>query len=412
MKTKILLLTLASTLLGLQTQAQNNTRVNAANYEISDNLDLRAVASIFGDSRNIEDFERKLNDPEIQISNLDLNNDNEVDYLRVIETVENRTHVVVIQAVLDRDVYQDVATIDLERDRNNNVQIQFVGNEYMYGQNYIYEPVYYTTPVIYASFWTTNYRPYVSSYYWNYYPRYYNAWNPYPVFRYRNNISINININNRYNYVNTRRSSQAVVIYNSRRSNGYERQHPNNGFAKRNTTVVNRYELDRSRNYRNVSSRNDNRYSTNRNTNSREITGRRTQSGTVYSQNRTRNSSSRDYTPTRRTTPSTERSSNNTRVSSRQTAQNTTPQRTQTERVNTQRTSRETSPQRVESQRTSSNRTDTRQRTSQNNSTQKTTTQTKQNTTRQSAPQRTESSRSNNSRERSSSSSRSENGRS
>jgi hypothetical protein len=24
----------------------------------------------------------------------------------------------------------------------------------MYGQNYIYEPVYYSTPVIYASFWT------------------------------------------------------------------------------------------------------------------------------------------------------------------------------------------------------------------------------------------------------------------
>jgi hypothetical protein len=62
------------------------------NSEISDNLDLRAVASIFGDSRNLQDFERRLND-ELQISNLDLNNDNEVDYLRVIETVENRTHV-------------------------------------------------------------------------------------------------------------------------------------------------------------------------------------------------------------------------------------------------------------------------------------------------------------------------------
>jgi cystathionine beta-lyase family protein involved in aluminum resistance len=48
-----------------------------------------------------------LNDPELQISNLDLNNDNEVDYLRVIETVENRTHVIIIQSILDNDVYQD-----------------------------------------------------------------------------------------------------------------------------------------------------------------------------------------------------------------------------------------------------------------------------------------------------------------
>jgi hypothetical protein len=79
-------------------QAQDRNRVNAMNNEISDNLDLRA-ADIFGDSRNLREFERQLNDPELQISNLDLNNDNEVDYLRVIETVDNRTHVVIIQSV-------------------------------------------------------------------------------------------------------------------------------------------------------------------------------------------------------------------------------------------------------------------------------------------------------------------------
>jgi hypothetical protein len=103
------------TVVSTQIQAQNRTSVNAMNSEISDNLDLRAVASIFGDSRNLQDFERRLNDPELQISNLDLNNDNEVDYLRVIETVENRTHVIIIQSILDNDVYQDVATIDVEK---------------------------------------------------------------------------------------------------------------------------------------------------------------------------------------------------------------------------------------------------------------------------------------------------------
>jgi hypothetical protein len=36
----------------------------------------------------------------------------------------------------------------------------------MYGQNYIYEPVYYSTPVIYASFWTPNYRPYYPTWNW------------------------------------------------------------------------------------------------------------------------------------------------------------------------------------------------------------------------------------------------------
>jgi hypothetical protein len=83
----------------------------------------------------------------------------------------------------------------------------------MYGQNYIYEPIYYNTPLIYNSF--GYYRPYVSNWYWDYYPSYYYAWNPFPVYRYRNNIQVSLNINNNYNYVNYRRSNQAVVLYNS-----------------------------------------------------------------------------------------------------------------------------------------------------------------------------------------------------
>ena len=295
MKSKIVIVSMLTAFLGLQMQGQSGTRVNAMNNDISDNLDLRAVADIFGDSKNLADFERRLNDPEYQISNLDLNNDNEVDYLRVIETVEGNTHVVIIQSVLERDVYQDVATIDIERNRSNNIQVQIVGNEYMYGPNYIYEPTYYSTPVIYASFWSSNYRPYVSNWYWNYYPTYYTAWNPYPVFRYRNNISINLNFYNTYNYVNVRSSSRAVVVYNSGRSNGYERQHPNYSFSRRNSEVSNRYELDQRRGIRS----NEN-YSRTDNDGNRNIASRRTgrddsnnSTSTSRSNNDSRNSNQR-----------------------------------------------------------------------------------------------------------------------
>ena len=312
MKTKLLLLSLLTSVFATQTQAQDRTSVNAMNAEISDNLDLRAVASIFGDSRDLQDFERRLNDPELQISNLDLNNDNEVDYLRVIETVENRTHLIIVQSVIDDDVYQDVATIDVEKDRNNKIHVQVVGDVFMYGANYIYEPVYYTTPVIYASFWSSNYRPYYSTWNWGYYPSYYYAWNPFPVFRYRNNININLNINNNYNYVTNRRSNRAVVLYNSRRSNGYERQNPNYSFSRRNATVVNRYELDQRR-----GSKNEVGYSNRRTGNQRD-----------YSQNRT--------TPSRQAAP--QRAESQSRGNS----------------------SRESAPQRTESQRGNSSRNDNR----------------------------------------------------
>ncbi len=202
---------------------------------------------MFGESANLQDFERRLNDPKYQISNLDLNGDDQVDYLRVIESVETRTHVVIIQAVLDRDVYQDIATIDVESDNYNKVSVQVVGNTYLYGANYIYEPVYNVVPVIYSSFWVTNYRPYCSTWYWGYYPTYYTAWRPYPIYRYRNNINICINVNYSYNYVNYRRSYNAPSIYESRRTYGYERMRPNYGFADRHNNVSNRYELDQRR---------------------------------------------------------------------------------------------------------------------------------------------------------------------
>lgn len=367
MKTKLLLLSLLTSVFATQTQAQDRTSVNAMNAEISDNLDLRAVASIFGESRDLQDFERRLNDPELQISNLDLNNDNEVDYLRVIETVENRTHLIIVQSVIDDDVYQDVATIDVEKDRNNKIHVQVVGDVYMYGENYIYEPVYYSTPVIYASFWSPNYRPYYSTWNWGYYPSYYYAWNPFPVFRYRNNINISLNINNNYNYVTNRRSNRAVVLHNSRRSNGYERQNPNYSFSRRNANVTNRYELDQRR-----GSRNETGYSNRRAVTSREAGPQRAGSSRDYSQNRTnssnqatpqRGNSQRDYSQNR-TNPSSQATpqrgnsqrdySQNRTTPSRQAA----PQRAESQsRGNS---SRESAPQRTESQRGNSSRNDNR----------------------------------------------------
>jgi hypothetical protein len=257
MKTKFIYSTLLSFFSLLNIAAQDRTTVTATNSEISDNLDLRAVASIFGDSENLEDFERRLNDPKTPISNLDLNDDNQVDYLRVIENVQGYTHLIIIQSVLGRDLYQDIATIEVEKDRNNRIQVQVVGDVYMYGNNYIYEPVYYSTPVIYTNFWVSNYRPYCSSWYWDYYPSYYIAWRPFPIFRYRNHIDLCINFHHHYNYVNYRRSHIAYGMYNGRRSNAYEMRYPKRSFSYRNNGYANRHELDNNRRIKTIAPRRD-----------------------------------------------------------------------------------------------------------------------------------------------------------
>ncbi|MNQ24364.1 hypothetical protein D3C85_375590 [compost metagenome] len=359
MKAKVLFLVFLA--IGFSScSAQSQTTVYAKNSDISDNLDLRAVASIFGESANLQDFERRLNDPKYQISNLDLNGDDQVDYLRVIESVEARTHVVIIQAVLDRDVYQDIATIDVERDNSNQVSVQVVGNSYLYGANYIYEPVYSVAPVIYTSFWITNYRPYISTWNWGYYPTYYYAWRPYPIYRYRNNINVCINVNNRYNYVNTRRSYRAPVLYESRRTYGYEKMRPNNSFAQRHSNVNNRYELDQRRvasreTNRNSNVNNSNRSNTNRvsDNNTRNISRDNNQNRTTSDRNYNSNpvSSNRDN-QNRVSTPSRVENTPRTAEPRRDYSENNNSRGNSENRMNTNRTA---ATPRVEAPRNSDN---------------------------------------------------------
>ncbi len=263
MKTKVASLLVVLMLAATQLSAQKRITVEAQSYDISDNLDLKAVASIFGDSRNLEEFEMKLNDYDSQISNLDLNNDGEVDYLRVIETSENNVHVVVIQAVLDRDVFQDVATIVVEKNRYNRTVVQVIGDPYMYGENYIIEPVYYHTPSIFSFFWSLNYHRWYSPYYWGYYPRYYRQRRPFEVNIYLSNIHVHINTRYDYRYSTHRRNDYSIKLHNSIGRNDYYRVHPDNSFKKRNEHVYNKNDFERTRNTESIR-RSENNYDRNK----------------------------------------------------------------------------------------------------------------------------------------------------
>ncbi|OYU81200.1 MAG: hypothetical protein CFE23_05385 [Flavobacterium sp. BFFFF1] len=374
MKTKTLLLMIVALMVNLS-RAQDVTTVNAKNSDISDNLDLRAVASLFGESANLEEFEQKLNDPKEQISNLDLNNDGKVDYLRVVESTESNTHVIIIQSVLAKDVFQDIATVEVEKDANNNVQVQVVGDVYMYGSNYIYEPVYVTRPVIYSVFWTDYYRPYYSPWYWNYYPTYYYTWEPYPVFRYRRDIDRHINVHNHYNYVNVRRSDRAVAIHNNRRANGYETIQPNRSFSQRNNNVSNRYELDKTRE-KAVSGRLNGADSRGNSTSTRGNESVRNSSTSVKTAAPVRsNTSVRTSAPVRSNSETAVRSNSSTRavapVKSENTVRTNTPQRSVSTRSNDNvvrtksqtATPAQTTPVRIETRQNTPTRTETQTRT-------------------------------------------------
>ena len=171
-----------------------------------DNLNLYAVMKLFQESETLEAFERSLNDENSRINNLDLNNDGYVDYLTVSDYVNGEDHTIVLRSVLDRNESQDVAVFTVEKLRNGEVRIQLIGDEALYGRNYIVEPIYAETPnpgyrgksvsrnnvtVVTTTYYEVASWPVISfiyspryviwrsNWYWGYYPAYYSPWRPF-----------------------------------------------------------------------------------------------------------------------------------------------------------------------------------------------------------------------------------------
>lgn len=170
-----------------------------------DNLNLYAVMKLFQESQTLESFERNLNDENTRINNLDLNGDNVIDYIRVTDYVDRDVHNIVLQIPVNNRENQDVAVFTVQRFRNGQVQIQLIGDEALYGRNYIIEPIYdgqYANqtpnpgysgnvtavgtsyyniaawPVVRFIF-MPSYIAWNSLWYWGYYPSYWHPWQPY-----------------------------------------------------------------------------------------------------------------------------------------------------------------------------------------------------------------------------------------
>jgi hypothetical protein len=130
-------------------------RPSAAQEEISavsgpgEDLDLYAVIELFKESESIEEFEQKLNDPDEGVNNLDLNEDGEVDFIRVMEYAEGDAHVFVLQATLGEDTYKDVARVMVETTEGEEVYAEVQGEEELYGEGYVIAP---STVIVVTSF--------------------------------------------------------------------------------------------------------------------------------------------------------------------------------------------------------------------------------------------------------------------
>lgn len=228
------------------------TQVYATEPDISLYLDLQAVAAIFAQSSTVREFESLLNNSSYIISNLDLNRDGYVDYLRVVSAMQGYNHVFVIQAVLAPNVYQDVATVVAEVPSYGNYYVEVIGSSYIYGPNYVIRPVYYTRPYIFNHICRHDYSPWKSPWYWNHYPSYYKHPAPVHVNHYHayvNTFMKNHKYCHEVHYYNTCHYRDYHRLCTTICRNDYGKQYPERSFTVRNANLpVNNSAVQRAEN--------------------------------------------------------------------------------------------------------------------------------------------------------------------
>ena len=168
-------------------------RTERTGYE-GDFFSLEGALDLFKQSHTLRDFERKLNTEENWVNNLDLDYDGRIDYIRVEHRRQGNFHAIVLQALVGRYDVQDVAVIEIEVTGRGEAVLQIVGDEGLYGEEVIVEPVegysdsrsgyrsdyggyvnvYYWEPVQYIL--GRQYVVYASPYRWQYYPAWWSPW--------------------------------------------------------------------------------------------------------------------------------------------------------------------------------------------------------------------------------------------
>jgi hypothetical protein len=258
------------------TFAQDDETTITPLTEAGENLDLQAVLELFMDSESVEEFEKALNDSTNEINNVDLNEDGEVDYIRVVEHVDGDTHVLVLQATLAENEYQDVATINIEKSDDDYV-IQAAGDPDIYGEDYYVEPEEETqasTTTVIVVMYGVGYSPWVSPYRWRVYPVWWRPWRPHPVSVYRSRVVRH----HRHHYRHTRHR-RTVRAHNNYKQHRKTSTHATQKNKKKKQTTTKNQTQNKQQTQQKQQTKNKNQTTTKQQTNKNTQTKQKSGSG-------------------------------------------------------------------------------------------------------------------------------------
>jgi hypothetical protein len=169
-----------------------------------DNFSLEGALQLFKQSSNPEDFEKSLNSADNHVNNLDIDGDDNIDYIKVIGKQEGDLHLLILQVPISDTESQDIAVIEIEKTGPENVILQIIGDEEIFGEEIIVEPSdgeaddvqneqsrrgpapsLDATLVVNVWLWPSirfmygpSYRPWISPWRWRVYPNWWRPWRP------------------------------------------------------------------------------------------------------------------------------------------------------------------------------------------------------------------------------------------
>ena len=225
----VMMLSAAPSLLCAQGQAATDSTGLPGDY-----FSLEGALDLFKASSSPEEFEKRLNEPDNSVNNLDLNEDGDVDYIRVIDNTDDDVHALVLQVAFSETESQDIAVIEIEKDGSESAILQILGDEDIFGEEVIVEPYdesitsegrggyvgedIVTRVVVNVWFWpgvrhlyAPGYTAWSSPWHWRHYPTWYRPWRPLTWSRWH--VQVAPFRTHRYHVVKTHRVTRAHRVY-------------------------------------------------------------------------------------------------------------------------------------------------------------------------------------------------------
>ncbi len=141
---------------------------------VAPGLDLQALIGIAKTIQTAEQFEATINNPASGLNNLDVDNDGQIDYVRVVEYANGGTRGFQLFAI-GSTAQNEVQVADMQIQQSASyAQVHIVGNPSIYGSTGVYVNRYPLAEyILFSSLFVPTHRVYVSPYRYNSLPRTY-----------------------------------------------------------------------------------------------------------------------------------------------------------------------------------------------------------------------------------------------